>query len=745
MTKIQFPKDIWDFCDQGSCTEIYSIPMILSGLIIDSYYTISCDIVTVKYFNNVIGTISVEDQQIFASVASFATELPVKAIGVQTAVIKVNLKSSTTGAVLTSESIMIRCDTCNIDNKSDFTIKISNLYDSIIDCNKAIHLIATAENLIPGRRYRYNFRSLPSDDTIFSNAAGELYAGDEKIQNFNTIMLVSSVNISKPIKFYVVFELTDLATNIKKTTEVYTLKCLDSDCGILKENIDIDLSFDEQIALPTLYSLSFYDVKTQNPINVELNHFTLTNIRYKDVATQNDLITLEKINSNTISLKLSNPALILSPINTLKFNIKIDIPNYLSTSQNLISSSYDNNNIFIDILDIDNLPNSISMDSKTISTNSAGRITSQVVLSCPASLEKPETFLATIPSGTIFTAKDGTVLSGDISLQAIHFSNEAEDSLRSFPGGFDLNGYIDQNNNYVPDNSVFYTYGFFSIEAKDGNGYVANSLSNPAVISMDINPKSMSTSPTDPSDTVKDGDIIPLWSIDEETGIWKLEQNVPIVDGKVSTSINHFSFWNFDSKSPDTCTTLTLPFPPNVVANYSQQINSTGLFMREVNNIAGSGNGSRVMQSSRGQTNINLRRFPKRFNGVVNLAQFNFYLTRQDAINNTNSIGFVTYANNTLGTGPCEVNDENRPTPTPTRSPTPTPTLTRTAATPTPTKTSLPPTPTPSITASNTLTPTPTKTITPTPSATAASTPTPTPTLTRTPTQTPLPLGSSEI
>jgi hypothetical protein len=728
MPLLNVPQVIWDFCDTDGCDQTYSIPLIISDLLTNRYYTIVSEVVSIKYFNNVIGKISIPDVSIYAQNSSVSSVVVVEPIGVKSAVIKINLKDSFNQTVV-SEMVMIRCPDC-IDRKAEpvFTVElVTKNFQKINDqltvrCDEIVNLTAEAKKLIPGRKYKYSFGVYPTEDIIISNKTGEFFAGDDEVQNFNTLISIGA-GVVKPPVFFVYFELTDLTTNITKRTTLETIACLNA-CGILPENIDINLDVEPQ-PQTTLFSIGLIDTTTLNDINVEKEYFTINNIRYQDIITQNEILTIEKVNNRTININLVNNNLIINRDNNIKFYLKIDIPNYISTGNNLVSYNKNTEELSIRLLNINSLPDSVSSDEKQVTTDNTGRLSEPVALVCPATPEKRETCSITVPSGTILRADNGNVLSGNITFQAIHYSNSSESSLSAFPGGFGINGYIDENNNVVQDDAVFYTYGFFSVEAKDENGNVASTLSQMATIEADINPDSQSPDPSYDG-PVRDGDLIPIWSLDSNSGLWKVENISPLTFGKISTGVTHFSSWNFDSKSPDTCATLTLPFPRNVVANYANQINSTGLFAKQVNQLVGAINGYQVQRTRPGQTVLNITRFPKRYNNKINVAQFNFYLTQSDATRNVNSIGFITYSNDTRGRSDCTCVTEEcvGPTPTPTSV----------AITPTPTKSN---TPTPTITPTNTVTPT--TTVTPTVTSTPTrSTPTPSPT------QTPLPIGSSE-
>lgn len=727
MASIKFPKDIWDFCDTDGCSDVYTIATSLSDLNPNSYYSIDYELSSVRYFDNVIGEVKLNNRSPFyVNSSSVYIESSFTLIGVKTAIIKAYLKNDL-GQVVASDMIMIKCAVCALHKEDPFSVKLITEAFSMsgntlhVDCTSPINLVAVAEKLIPGRRYRYNFKVYPESGVTLSNKTGILYAGHEVVQNFNTL---AYINIDSTIpRFLINFELTDLTKNTTKKTAIYSLACASS-CGILDPNVDIDLDPQPNDNRIKLYTIKLQDINTKNEISFTTSNISLSNIRYKNVLNTGSLLSIEQTNDYTAEIYLDSPLLDIDSNNNLTFYLNISVPGYLSSGRNLICVDKNNYNLFIDLLDLQNLPNSISADTKTIQTNKQGIITEDVTLYCPPVPEKPETCSITIPSGTVFTSSDGNTLSGNISLQAIHFSNESESSLRVFPGGFNVTNYIDENNNLINDTSIFYTYGFFTVEAKDDKGNKASNLSQPAIIEAGINPASQSSDFND-SGNIKDGDLIPVWSLDDNTGTWKLEATSVYSLGKISTSVNHFSMWNFDSKSPDTCTKLTIPFPNNIIQNYLQTINIQGLYTKQTNFIAGAGNGAGVRKTDPGEKVLNIINFPKRYNNKVNVAQFNFYLTSADANSGLNSIGYVVYQNNTLGKTSCDciTSDCVSPTPTPTRP----------AVTPSSSAT-VNPTSTPTVTPTGTTTPTPTVTITPT-----AQTPTPTPT------QTPLPQGVSGL
>lgn len=710
MATLQFQQDIWNFCDLESCLETYTLPIICTELATNQYYTLSYEVVAVQYFDNVIGEIRFpeDDNRFFsASSQSIRREPSVLLIGVKTAIIKAYLKNDS-GQALAHNTTLVRCTKCHDKYRSDFSVKlilddINKSGDKLLpNCDLPINLVALAENLVPGRKYRYSFSSAPSTGVHFSNASGELFASSETEQNFNTLVSIISANTS-PV-FYVSFNLTDLSTNVSKRTPLYVFSCGNT-CGVLPESIDINLdteTVDNALSSSRVFTISFKDIQNSNDIDLSDAALTISNVRYNGVLQQNRLLDIQKINKSSVGINLLDNSPILSHNHNITFYLKVIKPGFMHTGQNLVLADKSNRTIEINLLNNSGMPTSVSHATVTTTTNNIGEITNSVVLTCEPTQLKPETCDIIVPSGTVLRSKTGTVLNGDITFRAIHFGVSDEKALKIFPGGFNMSNYLDNNYNLVSDNAVFYTYALFSIEATDQFGNVAYTMSKSATVTLELNSQIQSN-------------IIPLWSMDTDIGIWTQENPVTYDNSLVDMSINRLSVWNLGIKSTDVCTTLSLPFPSTVLTNYLEEIDETGLYIKKTPFLAGDGSGVNIIKSNPGQRSINIVRFAKKYGNLTNSSTFSFYLTRENAIANTNSIGSISYTNYTSGTTKCECGTMDC------------------------TDNTVTPTPTPTITVTSSITPTITRTSTPTPTSTSTSTPTPTPTMT----QTPLPLGVS--
>lgn len=228
--------------------------------------------------------------------------------------------------------------------------------------------------------------------------------------------------------------------------------------------------------------------------------------------------------------------------NPVEFTIVVQGNGYLSTSQNIVITKNGSNNFVIKVLKLSGtLPPGINSQvqsfgnipstgtTSSISANSGGTISTSI----------------TIPLGTVLKSSSGAPLSGPLTTEITHFDATKRSSITSFPGGFTVNAQGSGVGGFV-------TAGFASINMKVGNTPVEQ-FSQPVSIQIGINPNTFN--PTT-NTNVRIGDVIPLWSYDENNGTWKFEGNYT-VNSKIGTSghqelyikkddVTHLSWYNLD-------------------------------------------------------------------------------------------------------------------------------------------------------------------------------------------------------
>lgn len=129
--------------------------------------------------------------------------------------------------------------------------------------------------------------------------------------------------------------------------------------------------------------------------------------------------------------------------------------------------------------------------------------------------------------------EDGTAYSGDYEV-FIHYYNPADAGfVEEFPG--DLRGIT-----ALGEEVQLVSYGMMAVELVSSSGEPLNLLAG-TTARWEIG--------VDPSLTDLP-DEMPLWSLDENSGVWQEEGMATLVDGKYVGEPTHFSFWNCDYPYP---------------------------------------------------------------------------------------------------------------------------------------------------------------------------------------------------
>lgn len=186
---------------------------------------------------------------------------------------------------------------------------------------------------------------------------------------------------------------------------------------------------------------------------------------------------------------------------------------------------------------VDDLANGALVEDMEIITDEVGPAMTKATITAPAGMEMRD--------------ESGNLLEGPISTRVVYFSHEEQNALQAYPGGL----VAEVNENGVEDIVAFYSAGFVAIEIKDQEGREAKTFSNGTLgVEIEVSPNTYNPETTS---EVMDGDVIPIWSYEVETGIWQREMDVNITTNGlgelVSTAqLEHLSFWNWDWKG-DAC------------------------------------------------------------------------------------------------------------------------------------------------------------------------------------------------
>ncbi len=132
-----------------------------------------------------------------------------------------------------------------------------------------------------------------------------------------------------------------------------------------------------------------------------------------------------------------------------------------------------------------------------------------------------------------FRTNDGKPYNGEVRVMARFLDPRREQYFDVFPG--DLNG---TRTDGSPSGMI--SYGVMLVEMRSPQGDTLNVRSDrPSTISIPIATDDVATAP----------ETLPLWSMDEATGLWREESVARKVGNRYIGQVQHFSFWNYDRPS----------------------------------------------------------------------------------------------------------------------------------------------------------------------------------------------------
>lgn len=281
-----------------------------------------------------------------------------------------------------------------------------------------------------------------------------------------------------------------------------------------------------------------------------------------------------KATNGLITLALDTKA-IPTPANPISFTVSAEISGFTPVSQQVTITSADAMEFQVQAVEYANPAEGTSalVKQSSLSNNT----TPEISIVTPKTSTMTESSNVSLTSGTQLLDASGNVLTGNqLESRIVHYGTNTENSVLSFPGGFAAPNVIGENGNAINGGVVFQTAGFLNVDMFVG-GKEVKSFSKPVDVKMDLN--SGLINPTT-GGTVKAGETIPVWSLNEETGQWKYESLATVTSGsdgklKADFKVTHLSAWNVDwwSATCNTPLTMTIKMPnPNARKVYWVEI-----------------------------------------------------------------------------------------------------------------------------------------------------------------------------
>jgi hypothetical protein len=314
-----------------------------------------------------------------------------------------------------------------------------------------------------------------------------------------------------------------------------------------------------------VHGISFFDVNGTQATNVRNVRVTIIDPGKMILSANGVLFEHTELSEGVMSVGLSAKAQV-SAERPYRFCIRAEADGYMTNIRSIVITDTLPNSVsvFMAKLDSSGLPQTgLAAAVGNLTSVSGGVVTKDEVLTASLPNHQLNPLTIKIPKGTRLYYGDSQVDSkGDLSFRIL--LGAAGDSIanRVFPSGFEVTDAFDQNGKKIagPANPVFFTTaGWFSMEMNVGNKEV-NRFSDSLEVEIPI---ADSTLNPITQLRIKSGDKIPIWSLDNRTGTWRLESEVLVSAStaglKANVKINHLSTFNLDYFSEPTCD-INVPF-----------------------------------------------------------------------------------------------------------------------------------------------------------------------------------------
>lgn len=265
--------------------------------------------------------------------------------------------------------------------------------------------------------------------------------------------------------------------------------------------------------------------------------------------------------NNTVNLAV-RPFTTISKSKPLRFFIKAEAANYITNTKEIVITSLDSLQFLkLPLLKISKLPEGVAVKT-TKTTAVAGELTKDFVVNVTSKVPGTSTIetvaTTTFPASTVFIDANNSVITtaGDFNISVFNYSAETPAAISSLPGG------LQASTTTAADLSTIILAGAVDITANIG-GTAIKSFDTPIPFEIKLsegvfNPISQTA--------ITAGDILPVWSKDENSVVWKREgeatiENDPATGGlKVTIQVSHLSTWMVAYLLPQCANTTILKY-----------------------------------------------------------------------------------------------------------------------------------------------------------------------------------------
>jgi hypothetical protein len=226
--------------------------------------------------------------------------------------------------------------------------------------------------------------------------------------------------------------------------------------------------------------------------------------------------------------------------NPLEFTLILSAPNYVTIRKNyLITRNAELSTDKISMVNLLDTPEGVSVQNTSFTSTALGT-EKDIAFVSPMSNGKYEHVQVNMNAGTQALAADGSILSGTVQTQLVHYDARSEASLKGIPEGFSN---LTVKIGGTTGKTLMSPSGFYSLSMTAGNREISK-FSQALDVTMDIDENYYSTQH---SRKIQAGDVLDVISRKETEAIWTAETKATVVNVGGQLKVNfkqaHLSIW----------------------------------------------------------------------------------------------------------------------------------------------------------------------------------------------------------
>jgi hypothetical protein len=237
--------------------------------------------------------------------------------------------------------------------------------------------------------------------------------------------------------------------------------------------------------------------------------------------------------------------------NRLEFTLILSAPNYLPVRKSyvLTESMQELTTDKVAMVNLTAAPKGISVQHSDFACMDYGAA-NDIAFASAISATKTEQARFIVKAGTKVLAANGSVLSGIIETELLHFDTRSEASLSGVPEGFSG---ITLKDATKTGKASINPAGFYAMTMKTGTTQVSK-FSIPLEVTVDVDPNFFNEAQ---GRKVQAGDVLDIISRSESEAIWTSEAQATVVNtgGKLTISFKqpHLSIWIYGTTTRNVC------------------------------------------------------------------------------------------------------------------------------------------------------------------------------------------------